>query len=70
MTLYSLLVPKFVRHMLKKLRDKCPNTEFFLVRIFLYSGLNTEIYGVNLHIKSDTEEYGPEKICIWTLFTQ
>ena len=33
-------------------------------------GLNTEIYGVNLHIKSDTEEYGPEKICIWTLFTQ
>ena len=55
MTLYSLLVPKFVRYMLKKLRDKCPNTEFFLVRIFLYSGLNTEIYGVNLHIKSDTE---------------
>ena len=33
---------------IKILREKCPNTEFFLVRIFLYSpvfGLNTGIYG-------------------------
>ena len=36
------------------LPEKCPNTEFFLVRIFLYSGtfhvfgLNTEIYSANL----------------------
>ena len=34
----------FLPHCLKK----CPDTEFFLVRIFLYFGL-------------DTEKYGPEK---------
>ena len=28
---------KFTREMLPTLREKCPNTEFFLVRIFLYS---------------------------------
>ena len=35
---------------------ECPNTEFFLVRIFLYS---VQIYE-NTHQK---------KLCIWTLFT-
>ena len=39
------------------LREKYPNTELFLVRIFVYSdwvfGLNTEIYGVNLCIQSE-----------------
>ena len=24
-------------------------------------GLNTEIYGINVHIQSDTGKYGPEK---------
>ena len=41
------------------LREKCPNTELFLVRNFLYSGLNTEIYSVNLHIQSEYRK-------IWT----
>ena len=36
------------------LREKYPNMEFFLVRIFLY------IYSVNLHIQY-TGKYGPEK---------
>ena len=36
---------------------KSPNTELFLVRIFLYSDL----------IQENTNQ---EKLCIWTLFTQ
>ena len=33
------------------LREECPNTEFFLVRIFLYSD----------RISPNTGKYGPEK---------
>ena len=36
----------------KLLRKKCPNTDFFLVRIFLYSDW-TRIYSVNLRIQSE-----------------
>ena len=39
------------------LREKCPNTEFFLVRIFLYSG----------RIQENTDQ---EKHHIWALFTK
>ena len=39
------------------LREKCPNTEFFLVRIFLYS----------VRIQENTDH---KKLRIWTLFTQ
>ena len=38
------------------LREKCINTEFFLVHIFLYS-----------EIQENTDQ---KKLCIWTLFTQ
>ena len=39
------------------LPEKCPNTEFFLVRIFLYS----------VQIQENADQ---EKLRIWTLFTQ
>ena len=39
------------------LREKCPNTEFFLLCIFLYSGL----------IQENTDQ---KNLLIWTLFTQ
>ena len=39
------------------LRENCPNTENFLVRIFLYS----------VQIQENTNQ---EKLRIWTLFTQ
>ena len=39
------------------LREKCPSTEFFLVRNFLYSG----------RIQENADQ---KKICIWTLLTQ
>ena len=39
------------------LREKCPNTEFFLVPIFLYS----------VRIQENTDQ---KKLRIWTLFTQ
>ena len=47
------------------LREKCPNTEFFLVRIFLYSDY------VNLCIQSKYWKIRTRKnsvFCIWTLF--
>ena len=42
---------------LQPLREKCPNTEYFLVRIFLYSDW----------IQENTYQ---KNLCIWTLFTQ
>ena len=39
------------------LRGKCPNTDFFLARIFLYS----------VRIQENTDQ---KKLRIWTLFTQ
>ena len=41
----------------KSLREKCPNTEFFLVRIFLYLDW----------IQKNVDQ---KKLRIWTLFTQ
>ena len=41
----------------KTLREKCPNTELFLVRIFLYS----------VPIQENTDQ---KQLLIWTLFTQ
>ena len=40
------------------LREKCPNTEFFLVRIFPAFGLNTEYLSV---FSPNAGRYGPEK---------
>ena len=51
---YSQLLKKSVKD---SLREKCPNTKFFLVRIFLYS----------VRIQENTDQ---EKLHIWTIFTQ
>ena len=37
---------------------------------FSVFGLNTERYGVILRIQPNAGKYGPEKLRIWTLFTQ
>ena len=42
------------------LREKCPNTEFFLLRIFLYSDWIPK-FTVNLSIQSEKGKYEPEK---------
>ena len=44
------------------LSEKCPNTKFFLVRIFLYSDW---IHSVRIQ-----ENMDQKKLRIWTLFTQ
>ena len=47
----------------KPLREKCPNTELFLVRIFLYSDWIRREYlsiWVSLRIQSEYSKYGPE----------
>ena len=57
---------KHCTHSLKNsLREKSPNTEFFLVRIFLYSD-----YGVISVFSPNAGKYGPKKLRIWILFTQ
>ena len=47
----------FFLHKWKALREKCPSTEFFLVRIFLYSDW----------IQENTDQ---KKLHIWALFIQ
>ena len=57
----------FLDHCLyQPLREKCPNAEFFLVRIFLYSdGVNTTDYSVRKQEITDQE-----KLRIWTIYSQ
>ena len=52
------------------LREKCPNTEFFLVRIFPSFGLNTEIYAVNLRIQSEYGEIRTRKNFVFGHFSR
>ena len=55
---FSINIPKNgIALSIYSLREKCPNTEFFLVRIFLYS----------VRIQENTNQ---KKLRIWTLFTQ
>ena len=50
----------------KSLREKCPNTEFFLVRIFPHSGwIRRDSYSDLTRKNTDQK-----KLRIWTLFTQ
>ena len=42
---------------MSSLRGKCPNTEFFLLRIFLYP----------VEIQENADQ---KKLRVWTLFTQ
>ena len=49
----------FVLTMKNSLREKCPNTEFFLVRTFLYLD--------SVQIQENMDQ---KKLRIWTLFTQ
>ena len=50
------------------LREKCPNTEFFLVRIFPHSdGIRTGISPYSVRIRENTDR---KKLGIWTLFKQ
>ena len=52
------------------LLEKCPNTEFFLVRISPHFRMNTERYSVSLRIQSKCRKIRTRKLRIWTLFTQ
>ena len=52
------------------LHEKCPNTEFFLIRIFPHSDSirgDTEYLSI---FSMNVGKYGPQKIRIWTLFMQ
>ena len=51
---------------LKALREKCPNTEFFLVRIFSHSDWIC-ISPYSVHMRENTDQ---KELRIWPLFTQ
>ena len=54
----------------QSLCKKCPNTEFFLVRIFPHLDLirrDTDYLSV---FSPNAGKHGPEKLRIWPLFTQ
>ena len=55
----------------KALRGKCPNTEFFLVRIFLHSDWTEygEILRISLYSVRMRENTDQKKLRIWTHFT-
>ena len=56
--------------MSKTLREKCPNTEFVLVRIFPYSDwIRRDVEYLSV-FSPNTGKYGPKKLRICTLFTQ
>ena len=52
------------------LREKRPNTELFLVLIFLYSDWIRRDTPYVYVFSRNTGKYGPEKLRIWTLFTE
>ena len=52
------------------LREKCPNTEFFLVRTFLYSDWIQEIYEVNLRIQSEYRKIRTRKNSVFGHFSR
>ena len=55
---------------LQALREKCPNTEFFLVRIFPHSAEYGEILLISPHLVWIRENTDHKKLRVWTLFTQ
>ena len=53
-------------HSMKSVRIRSSSSTFFPA-----FGLNTEWYSISLSIFSpNTEKFGPEKLWVWTLFTQ
>ena len=54
-------IPGFTFYGTLSLREKCPNTEL--------SGHCFPVFGLNTQ-NPNAGKFGPEKLCIWTLFTQ
>ena len=65
----NVTVKPFLRLRLS-LREKFPNTEFFLVRIFRVFGLNTEICGVNLRNESEYRKTRTRKNSLFGHFSR
>ena len=55
--------------MMVALREKCPNTEFFMVRIFPHSDLTRRDTWYLSVFSPNAGKYGLEYVRIWTLFT-
>ena len=60
---------RILRKKYSTLREKCRNTEFFLVRIFLYSDCIQTEYGLNLRIQSECREIRTRKNYVFGHFS-
>ena len=59
-----------MKRFLSTLYEMCPNTEFFLVRLFPHSDwLRRDTKYLSI-FSPNAGKYGPGKLRIWTLFTQ
>ena len=61
-----LHLSSFILHY-RPLREKCPNKEFFLVRIFPYSRWTRKFKEYSERVRENTDQ---KKLGIWPLFTQ
>ena len=66
----SLCIKTLILLMILPLRKKCPNTKFFLVRIFLYSDWIRRLRSKSPYPVRIQENTDQKKLRIWTLFTQ
>ena len=67
---FAYVQPKTIFEVMFSLCKKCPNTEFFLVRIFPYFGRIWDLlrkYPYSARIWENTDQ---KKLHIWTLFTE
>ena len=60
----------FICFNFQSLREKCPNTEFFLVCIFTYSGWNRDLLLISPHSAGVWENTDQKKLWTLTLFKQ
>ena len=56
----GILKRYFFKLMINSLRWKCPNTELFLIRIFLYSDWIRRFTSIYSAVSTITGKYGPE----------
>ena len=59
-TSYFIVSQDHLQILLLTLREKCPNKEYFLVRIFLYSHCIQILKEISV-FSPNTGKYGPEK---------
>ena len=66
-TIWDMLCLRYYNSFHETLREMCPNTGFFLVRIFPHSDWTLRISPYSVRMRKNTDQ---KKLLIWTHFTQ